>query len=635
MTIRLKILTGCLALTMITILLGLHERSVERRIGALANALYDDAFQAMSSLRSAQNSLLAASLLPGAGSVRRLSDALSDIAAAEQRAMSPAARQAAAGLRRQLLQLKGDIAADQPADFAAAQQAFENTVEIYAADGGQSHRMVGAELVSRARQTWAIMAAAAAAALIIVILVTRSILPQLREAVAIAQSIAAGRLDNPIRLTGKTETAALLRALASMQTANAASMAENRALLQQQQADHNARAVHHAEIHALGRCFTSSMAGVFQTISGTSVGMAQTAGSLTTAAQTLLDHERDVHQQIEQVVARIGSASHSSQTLSEAIAGIRTETALTEQRARSTLEETAAAMARMQQLGQAASQITTVADMIGALAAQTKLLALNATIEAARAGAAGQGFAVVATEVKRLAERSAQAAQIVGQHIASVQQAADGTSASIAAIGHSTQDVHRLSVSIAQAVAAQDTASAAMWATMSGILVNANNVRHSLGTIGDLARTGASHLNSIGGAARTLSRNADDLTQDVRVLLEFIQSIEPGGIARFTTIRAPATLLLDGPHEAEPTASHGHAVFQSELAVWFEPPVDAPAGATAILRLDGIAAPVTVRLAQTDGAGTHLLLPLAPAERAQLAATLRTLAAREPARAAA
>ncbi|MFL5066638.1 MAG: methyl-accepting chemotaxis protein [Xanthobacteraceae bacterium] len=109
-------------------------------------------------------------------------------------------------------------------------------------------------------------------------------------------------------------------------------------------------------------------------------------------------------------------------------------------------------------LDAAAKRIGDVVKLITAIAEQTNLLALNATIEAARAGEAGRGFAVVASEVKALAGQTAKATDEISTHISGMQEATVRSVDAIAGIQRTIREVGEITETIAAAVTEQGAA---------------------------------------------------------------------------------------------------------------------------------------------------------------------------------
>ena len=140
--------------------------------------------------------------------------------------------------------------------------------------------------------------------------------------------------------------------------------------------------------------------------------------------------------------------------------------------------------ASLQILNQSIDEIGSISAIISGIAGQTNLLALNAAIEAARAGEQGRGFAVVADEVRKLAERTTSSATDIGRIVASVHEA---TETSISSMSQVSSEVEQGSKIVQSTREQLEETLAAIRRTADMASVNADMLKQQMSATTDVA----------------------------------------------------------------------------------------------------------------------------------------------------
>jgi len=228
-------------------------------------------------------------------------------------------------------------------------------------------------------------------------------------------------------------------------------------------------------------------------IAETSEAVGQMSTSIVQVSQNAADSARVAEQSL--ATARKGGDS-----VRNAIAGMN---AIHDQ-----IQETSK---RIKRLGESSQEIGEIVDLISDITEQTNVLALNAAIQAAAAGEAGRGFTVVAEEVQRLAERSAQATRRIGAIVKTIQSdtqdavnametstqgVVEGTVLSDAA-GHSLAEIESVSDDLARLIQSISDATQAQTGTAQQIADNMREILAVTGKASDGARRSAQSIGQL------------------------------------------------------------------------------------------------------------------------------------------
>jgi methyl-accepting chemotaxis protein len=166
-------------------------------------------------------------------------------------------------------------------------------------------------------------------------------------------------------------------------------------------------------------------------------------------------------------------------------------------------------------LAQAARKIDDVVKLIQSVAGQTNLLALNATIEAARAGVAGKGFSVVASEVKALAVQTAKATDDIAKQISSVQGSTRSAVGAIGSVAGKMQDIRQFTGAIATSVEQQNAATQEISGSVAAAAAGTKTVVAVLERVSDAIAHVHTSADTVLTASQSVERAAESLRDSV------------------------------------------------------------------------------------------------------------------------
>ncbi len=260
---------------------------------------------------------------------------------------------------------------------------------------------------------------------------------------------------------------------------------------------------------------------------------AEQATSVAAATEEMSQNLHTISAAMEQSSTSVEAVATASEEMTSTINEISAQTSRAREISGKAVARFSETNEKMDTLGQAASEISTVTEAITQISEQTNLLALNATIEAARAGEAGKGFAVVANEIKELARQTAEATIDIKSKINEVQTTTDNTIVDIGAIRDVVQEVNEIILGIASAIEQQAGAASEISGNTSqvatGITEINGNISQSSVVIGEVA----SDVSKMSSAADDVRESGDTVATNAKELQELAKHLQEL-VSRFT-----------------------------------------------------------------------------------------------------
>jgi methyl-accepting chemotaxis protein len=390
----------------------------------------------------------------------------------------------------------------------------------------QSLTQLGTEADATMKQANATMIAVAIAAvilgLLIAFVIARGIVRPVSGLTSGMKELAGGNFD--VVLPGLDRSDEIGEMAQAVETFKVLAAEKAKREAEEKQAEEARQAAQRrAEMHRLADQFQAAVGGIVETVSSASTELEAAAGTLTKTAEVTQSLSGAVAAASEQASANVQSVASATEEMTSSVNEISRQVQESAKIANEAVTQARETDGRITALSQAAGRIGDVVKLITAIAEQTNLLALNATIEAARAGEAGRGFAVVASEVKALAAQTSKATEEISTQIAGMQTATQESVGAIKAIGETIGRISQIASGIAAAVEEQGAATQEIARNVgeaakgtAQVAVNITDVNRGAGETGAASGQVLSSAQSLAGESNRLKLEVDRFLSTVR-----------------------------------------------------------------------------------------------------------------------